>query len=205
MIVIIDYGMGNLRSIKNKFDRMGVDSIISMQVDEIEKADKLVLPGVGHFKAGMENLTQLGILPILNKRVLEDKIPILGICLGMQLLSDWSEEGNAAGLGWIDAKTVKLNFNGNGSKLKIPHMGWNSIEKRRENCLLKNITFDADFYFVHSYHVICNDKNDILSTTLYGYNITSAINKENIYGTQFHPEKSHDQGMQILKNFVELK
>lgn len=204
MITIIDYGMGNLRSILNILRRMEIDAVISSKVDDIEAADRLILPGVGFFAKGMLNLKEYDLLPILNKKVLEDRTPILGICLGMQLLTKRSEEGNAEGLGWIDEETKKFRFGGDKTELKIPHMGWNSINILKESPLLEGISNGDKFYFVHSYHV-CSDTagNHAVATTNYDYDFTSVVQKDNIYGTQFHPEKSHKAGMQVLSNFVE--
>lgn len=203
MITIVDYGMGNLGSIANMVRRIGGKSIITSSKNEIKKAEKLILPGVGAFDNGMQNLKKLGLIEIFNQKVLKDKIPVLGICLGMQLLGNSSEEGKLSGLGWIDGKTVKFQFE-NGSKLKIPHMGWNSVVIKKKSKLFENMPRESRFYFVHSYHLICNDKKDILAITEYGYDFTSAVERENIYGVQFHPEKSHKFGMQLLKNFIEL-
>jgi glutamine amidotransferase len=203
MIVIVDYGMGNLRSILNKLQRVDAEVVISSKVEDIEKAEKLILPGVGSFAAGMENLEKYNLIPILTKKVLAEKVPILGICLGMQLFTIRSEEGNAEGLGWIDAETKQFEFERNNIKLKIPHMGWNSIDIRRNSALLKDVPRNSTFYFVHSYHVCCNGTNSVVATTNYGYDFTSVIEKENVFGTQFHPEKSHKSGVRILKNFVE--
>jgi len=198
-IVIVDYGLGNLMSLLYKFKKIGINAIISSNEKEIENAEKLILPGVGHFAKGIENLKNYNLIPVLNKKVLEEKTPILGICLGMQLLTKRSEEGNVEGLGWVDAETKRFDLNG----LKIPHMGWNTIEIKRGNILFKNIETPR-FYFVHSYHVCCEDENDILATTNYGYDFTSAIKKDNVYGVQFHPEKSHKNGIKLLKNFAEV-
>ena len=202
-ITIIDYGMGNLRSVEKKLKRIGADVIISSDLTKIESADKLVLPGVGHFANGINKLKEFGILDMLNKKVLLHKVPILGICLGMQLMAQHSEEGDVEGLGWFDADVVKFKMN-NTQKYKVPHMGWNSTEINKESLLFKDLPLDAMFYFVHSYHINCNDSCDILSTTKYEYPFTSSIQRDNIYGTQFHPEKSHDWGEQLLKNFVSL-
>ena len=206
MIVIIDYGMGNLRSVLKAFKRIKVEPIISSKIEDIERADKLVLPGVGHFKRGMENLKTLGLIEALNKTVLKDKVPILGICLGMQLLTKSSEEGDVPGLGWFDAKTIKLNFNNHNFKnlkYKIPHMGWDTIMIKKPSPIFYGIEKNALFYFVHSYHVVCDNPKDLLSTTNYGCEFVSAIQKNNMFGMQFHPEKSHKNGLKILKNFVE--
>ena len=195
--------MGNLRSVYNKFRRMGVNCIISSKQEDIESAEKLILPGVGHFKYGMENLDRLGIINLLNKKVLVEKTKILGICLGTQLFCKHSEEGNCEGLGWIDANVVKFKVT-NSLKYKIPHMGWNDINVRSSNALDTVINNGEKFYFVHSYHLICNDQNDVWMTTEYDYQFVSAVNRDNIYGTQFHPEKSHDVGYELLKKFSEL-
>ncbi len=200
MIVIVDYGMGNLHSVYKALERLNVKAIVSSSPKDIEKADKLILPGVGHFKKGMENLKSLNLIPILNKKVLEEKTPILGICLGIQLFTKHSEEGNVPGLGWIDAETVKLKD----INLKIPHMGWNSINIKKQNPIFSNINQDEQFYFVHSYHVAPKDKEIVSSTSSYGKEFVSSIRKDNIYGVQFHPEKSHSAGLKILKNFADL-
>jgi len=195
--------MGNLRSVYNKFKRLGVDCLISSDKKEIEKAEKLILPGVGHFKKGMENLRELGLIDILNKKVIEEKTPILGICLGVQLFAKHSEEGNCEGLGWIDAEVIRFNVSDK-IKYKVPHMGWNDVEIVNSNELDKNLSKLGQFYFVHSYHLKCNNPEDIWMKTEYDYEFVSAIKRGNIIGTQFHPEKSHDIGMELLKNFAEF-
>jgi len=205
MVVIVDYGMGNLGSILNKIERLGAEVIISSNAKDIEEAGKLILPGIGTFVAGVEKLINYNLLDILNKKVLADKIPVLGICLGMQLMTKKSEEGNVNGFGWIEAETKRFIFEENNIKLKIPHIGWNSLNIKRNSSLLKDIPTDAEFYFVHSYHVCCAMQDDvILATTHYGYDFISAIQKENIFGTQFHPEKSHKHGIKIIENFINL-
>ena len=204
MIVIIDYGMGNLVSVLKAFRRLNIPAKISSDVHDIRQAEKLILPGVGHFKSGMQRLHELKLVDALNKKVLDEGAPILGICLGMQLFSRFSEEGDAEGLGWIDAKTVRFILDRDHRNLRVPHMGWNTIKPSSENAALKNIGSDALFYFVHSYHVVCENPADVLAASEYGIPFVSAIQKENIYGVQFHPEKSHDNGLKLLKNFVEL-
>ena len=201
-IVIVDYGMGNLRSVLKKLHRLGERSLISDKPAEVAAASKLILPGVGHFGKAMENLKDRGLIEALHYKVLAEETPILGICLGMQLLSKWSEEGDAEGLGWIDARTVRFNLGRMDRPRKIPHMGWNSFAKERDTILLADIEPAETFYFVHSYHVVCEDPEDRIMTTEYGYAFTSAVERGNIYGTQFHPEKSHKRGMQMLRNFV---
>ncbi len=204
MIKIIDYGMGNLRSVEKGFQRLKISTQITSEIEEIKKADKLILPGVGFFSHGMKILEKTRLIDILNTKVLKEKTPILGICLGMQLFTKHSEEGNVKGLGWIDGETKKFNTNSFPNKLKIPHMGWNTISNNKLNPLLKDIPEHSPFYFVHSYHIACHNKNNIIATTNYGFHFVSAIHYNNIYGTQFHPEKSHMQGLKILKNFAEL-
>lgn len=202
-IVILDYGMGNLRSVVKKFERLKIQAMISSDIEDIRSADKIILPGVGHFANGMKNLRNFGLLDLLNEKVLVNKIPILGICLGVQLFCNYSEEGHCKGLGWIDADVVKFKVSDT-LKFKIPHIGWNSAEVLKESKLFKGIIPNDLFYFVHSYHLVCHNNNDILTTTKYDSVFTSSIEKENILGTQFHPEKSHDAGEILLKNFAEL-
>lgn len=205
MIVIINYDVGNLGSILNMLKKIGAEAIISSNQEDIKKADKLILPGVGSFNYGMEKLQQSGLIELLNRKVLNEKTPILGICLGLQLFTKKSEEGKLNGMGWIDAQTVKFQFNSEQKQLKIPHMGWNEVAVKKQSVLFKDMSFEESrFYFVHSYYVQCNQEQDILTTTHYGYDFHSGVEKENIVGVQFHPEKSHKFGLKLLKNFVEL-
>ena len=203
-IVIIDYGMGNLRSVENKFRLSDCQIKISAEAADIMEADKLVLPGVGHFAQGMKNLKEKKLINVLENKVLKDKTPILGICLGMQLFTQSSEEGNCEGLGWIDAESKKFEFDFKESFLKVPHMGWNSLRIKKEHDLVQDIWDDDQFYFVHSYYVECKEENDILTETQYGQVFTSSIQKENIIGVQFHPEKSHDVGSKMIENFISM-
>ncbi|MEY2904882.1 MAG: Imidazole glycerol phosphate synthase subunit HisH2 [Bacteroidota bacterium] len=200
-IVIVDCKMGNLVSVKKAFSKLGFQSTISNNKVDIENAGLLVLPGVGHFSNTMENLKKLNILQVLNEQVLEKKKPILGICLGMQLLSEYSEEGDSEGLGWIKGKTKKFQLDT--SRFKIPHIGWNTLEICQKDSFLKNTSINDQFYFVHSYHVECDDYNDVAAFSEYGEKFTASIQKDNIFGTQFHPEKSHEQGLTILKSFID--
>ena len=203
MIVIIDYGIGNLASVFNMFKKIGIkDVIISDKKEIISNASKLLLPGVGAFDAGMNNLKNSGLIPILNKKVLEEKMPILGICLGMQLLTNKSEEGIEPGLGWINAETLKFNPDPQ-LKLKVPNMGWNYIKVNKQNPLI-DLSVKKRFYFVHSYYVKCIDESQSLATSNFGVDFTCMVNKNNIFGAQFHPEKSLKFGMEILKNFSAL-
>jgi glutamine amidotransferase len=202
-IVIVDYGMGNLASIQNMLKYLGVKAAITNDAEQVRAAAKLILPGVGAFDSGMKNIEVLGLRAVLDDRVVGDGVPILGICLGMQLLGRKSEEGKSAGLGWIDADTARFRLDGELSKLKIPHMGWNRVEARKESGLLCEMHEQPRFYFVHSYHLVCGQEEDVLCITPYGYDFASAVERENIFGVQFHPEKSHTFGMTLLRNFAE--
>lgn len=202
-ITIIDYGMGNLHSIEKKIKSLGHIPTITSNPAIILKADKIILPGVGHFKKAMENLKALHLIGTLNEAVLVNEKPILGICLGMQLMAKKSEEGKTEGLNWLNAEVVKFNVN-NTLKFKIPHTGWNQVSIAKESRLMKNIDNNAEFYFVHSYHIKTEDPTIILNETEYEYKYPSALEKDNIFGVQYHPEKSHDVGAQLLKNFIEL-
>lgn len=203
MTVIVKYGLGNVGSIYNMCKYFGADIVISNSKAEIEKATSLILPGVGSFDQGMELLLKNSLVELLNYKVLEEKVPILGICLGMQLMTRGSEEGKLQGLNWLDAKCKKFDFGLNENQLKIPHMGWNDVDlgKSTETSLFPLIDKELRFYFAHSYHVECS--NDlILGTTKYGCIFPAAIKKDNIVGVQFHPEKSHQFGMNLLKTFT---
>ncbi len=205
MITIINYGIGNLTSVKNMLKKAGAeDVIISNDAEEIAVADKLLLPGVGHFDHGMKELHESGLIPLLEKRVLHDKVPILGICLGAQLMTLRSDEGADPGLGWVDAETVNFDSARMPENYKIPHMGWNYVKPQKQLVLFDNLPEASRFYFVHSYHLKMNNPADEWLTAHYGYDFCAAYQKENIYACQFHPEKSHKFGMQLLKNFVTL-
>lgn len=200
MIVIVDYDMGNLGSIVNMCKKIGVAVIPSADHGAIREAEKIILPGVGAFDHAMRHLRERKLIPLLNEKALDEKVPFLGICLGMQVLTKRSDEGSESGLGWIDAETLK--FRNSTGTLRIPHMGWNTLTTRKTSPLLEGLNDNSRFYFVHSYYVQCNNENDILATTDYGITFTSVLQHENIYGVQFHPEKSHKFGVQLLKNFL---
>ena len=180
---------------------MDVNPVISSDRKEIEMADKIILPGVGHFKKAMENLLNLNMIDSLNEFVLVKKKPILGICLGMQLMANSSEEGNVPGLGWMDGSVTKFNVRDK-LKYKIPHTGWNQVFICKDNPLLKNIPDSSEFYFIHSYHFNAHNGGDVLTETIYETKFPSSLAKENILGVQFHPEKSHAAGSVLLQNFI---
>lgn len=203
MITIVNYGMGNLGSVQNMFKRIGVASEITGDPQAVSRAEKLLLPGVGAFDAAMQKIAESGLREVLDRKVLEEKVPVLGICLGMQLLTNGSEEGVLPGLGWIPARTIKFRFP-EGSPLKIPHMGWNYVFPKRESPLTHDLPAEPRFYFVHSYFVRCDNEEDVLMTTPYGNDFHSIVQRGNVYGAQFHPEKSHKYGMKLLSNFAGL-
>lgn len=204
MITIVDYGMGNLGSIRNTFQRLNIESQITSKPEDIINAEKIILPGVGAFDRGMHNINELGLLPALRTSVLTNHVPILGICLGMQLLSNRSEEGQTNGLGWIDAETIHFVFDSMDIPRKIPHMGWNSVNPEREDPIVSGVNSDDRFYFVHSYHISGIDEKLVTGTTEYGYTFPSLIRQDNIFGIQCHPERSHRSGFKILQNFIRL-
>ena len=204
MIVVIDYDVGNIGSILNMLRRVSAKALCSSDIETIENAEKLILPGVGSFDQAMTKLKASGLLPVLNRKVIGGGTPILGICLGMQLFAQRSEEGTAKGLGWLDATVKRFDFEDRSLNLKIPHMGWNRVKMQKESFLFKEMHENHRFYFVHSYHLVCHHKNDVAGLTHYGYPFTSMLQKKNVLGVQFHPEKSHRYGMQVLKNFSEI-
>lgn len=201
MIVIIDYNLGNLKSVAAAVERISEKPVISNNRADIEKADKLILPGVGAFQDGMKNLRRLELVDPLEEAVRNGK-PVLGICLGFQLMAQESFEfGHHQGLGWLNASVCKIEP---GDKnLPVPHVGWNDLMQTKQNILFEGIPGDALFYYVHSFHVVCEDKNDIIGECDYGMRLAAAIQHGNIYGTQFHPEKSQYYGLVLLKNFIE--
>lgn len=202
MITVVDYDAGNVGSVINICRKAGGQAQSSSDPAVIAAASKLILPGVGHFGGAMTRLTQSGIAEALREAVIRRKAPILGICLGMQLFSDHSQEGDAEGLGWIKADTVRFAF-APGSGLKVPHMGWNKLLPTRDDPLTTGLPEDNRFYFVHAYHVVCADEADVLCRTNHGGPFTSAVQRGNIWGVQFHPEKSHRFGLAMIRNFVE--
>jgi len=222
MVVIVDYKLGNLGSIRNMFKRIGADSVVTSDPEVIALAERLILPGVGAFGEGMDNIARLGLREVLDDKARQEQVPVLGICLGMQLMTRGSEEADVPGLGWVDAETVRFRFAPEAPEApaapqepevpavrenrtpRVPHIGWNTVDIARADTLFRGLDQDEDtaFYFVHSYHVICHDEADVLARTTHGYAFASALQHGNVMGTQFHPEKSHRFGMRLLKNFV---
>lgn len=200
MIAIIDYGLGNLGSIANMLKVIGEKSVITSEADKIKGADKLILPGVGAFDAGMSHLNESGLVDVIKKEAASGK-PMLGICLGMQLLGLSSEEGELSGLGLIDFTCKRFDIPEK-MGLKVPHMGWDVVDFKKQAALLDGIEGRQRYYFVHSYHALCQHPDDVMMTCDYGYEFACAVNKGNVYGVQFHPEKSHDFGMRLFENFV---
>lgn len=202
MVTIVDYGMGNLGSIRNMLLRIGAESKITSDPGDVRAAEKLILPGVGAFDRAMLNLEERDLVGPLNDRVLRDGVPILGICLGMQLFCRRSEEGVRQGLGWIEADCVRFANDGP-TPLKLPHMGWNTVTVHGAPPIFRDSYDDTRFYFVHTFHVRCDDARNVYGTTTYGSEFHSSVGRDNIVGTQFHPEKSHRFGLKLLRNFVE--
>jgi glutamine amidotransferase len=204
MIAVIDYGMGNINSIINMFKKLGVTAILASSIEQIESADKLILPGVGSFDAGMKKLHNSGLVEAIKKHTLVDEKPLLGICLGMQMLGRKSEEGIEAGLSFIPFENKRFYF-GDRKDLKIPHMGWDIASIIIKNDpVVKNLDLMQRYYFVHSYHAVCDNEENVLMRCEYGYSFVAAIKNRNIYGFQFHPEKSQNFGMALLGNFARM-
>jgi len=204
MITIIDYGLGNIRAFANVYERLNIPVSVAKTADDLMAAIKIILPGVGAFDYAMSKLNNSGMREPLDKLVLDHQVPVLGICVGMQILAQSSEEGILPGLGWIDGTVIKFDVSVLNSKTQLPHMGWNTIHPINSNPLLVNFSNDSQLYFLHSYYFQCNNQNDTIATTEYGIQFSSALNNKNIYGVQFHPEKSHQWGIQLLKNFSDL-
>lgn len=200
MVGIINYGLGNLGSIQNMLKVIGEKSIISSNTDELNKCDRFILPGVGAFDAGMNKLNESGLTEYIKHIALEEKKPILGICLGMQLLGRKSEEGNLLGLGLIPFDNIRFRLDD--TELKVPHMGWDIVDIKQDNSLVNGLKGTQRYYFVHSFHAKCDSENNVLMTCDYGYEFAASVIQGNIMGVQFHPEKSHDFGMALLQNFV---
>jgi glutamine amidotransferase len=201
-VAIVNYGMGNLGSIQNMIKRAGHEAVVTSDATEISQADRLILPGVGAFDLAMQNIRTLGLKDLLVEQALEKRKPILGICLGMQILGKGSEEGILPGLGWIDAVALKFSFPPE-SRFRVPHMGWNVILEACDTMLFRDFSVEKRFYFLHSYYMVCDTPSSVIGITEYGHKFCCAIQKGNVFGVQFHPEKSHRFGMRLLKNFIE--
>ncbi len=200
-VVIVDYGMGNLLSVANAFEASGAKVVVSGKKKDIESAEKIVLPGVGTFDNGMENLKKLGLAEVLTEQVVDLKKPFLGICLGLQLIAKKGfENGEHDGLAWVDGNVEKI-VSGDKS-LKIPHVGWNDVFVKGNSSLFYGLNSNPTFYFVHSYHLVCKNKSEVIGVCDYGIEMTAAIRKDSIFAVQFHPEKSQENGIQLLKNFL---
>lgn len=202
MIAIVDYGMGNLRSLSNAFEYLGEDVVITAEAAVMDDADRIVLPGVGAFGDAMKAMRERGVIAPLNEQVLQRRKPLLGICLGMQLVArESAEHGHHEGLGWIDARIERLTPP---VPLKVPHVGWNSLKFPADDWLFKGLhRNEANFYFVHSFHMVCANPDDLLATTDYGSDVTAIVRRDNILIMQFHPEKSQDNGLCLLQNWVD--
>lgn len=204
MITIIDYGVGNINAFVNVYKRINVAVKIAKSVADLEGAQKLILPGVGHFDYAMSELIKSGMREKLDELVMVQKVPIIGICVGMQMMGNSSDEGSLEGLKWIDANVKKFDESKIKQVTRLPHMGWNDVQLKSSNSLFKGLEKEALFYFLHSYYFECNDKADILATSEYGEQFTCAAHHENVYGIQFHPEKSHHYGETLLHNFAKM-
>ncbi len=204
MVTIVDYGIGNLGSIKNMVRKVGGDASIGSTPQEIAQAEILILPGVGAFDSGMKHLRESGLLDILNQRVIEDKVPVLGICLGAQLMTQSSEEGSEKGLGWFNAQTLKMDFTNISGKWPLPNVGWRDVTAENGYKMLEGIEDTPRFYFVHSYFLSADDPSIVSMTANYGFNFACGLSHNNIHCAQFHPEKSHAFGMQFFRNFLKV-
>ena len=204
MITIVDYGLGNIRSFANLYERLNIKTKIARSATDLKDASKIILPGVGAFDYAITLLNQSGMRDELEKQVIINKVLVLGICVGMQMLASSSDEGVLPGLGWIDGSVKLFDAAGITNAARLPHMGWNSINPVRVNPLLAGFDEESRFYFLHSYYFVCNDEKNMIATTEYGINYACALNNDNIYGVQFHPEKSHSNGIQLLHNFAKI-
>ncbi len=204
MIAIIDYGVGNIRAFTNIYKKLNIPIKIAQSFEDLNDVTKLILPGVGAFDHAMEQLNQSGMRQRLDELVIQNKIPVIGICVGMQMLAHSSDEGILPGLGWMDASVKKFDVSKINFNTHLPHMGWNDVRLVKQSGILTGLEKEAKFYFLHSYYFHCNDQMDTIATTEYGIEFSCAVNKNNIYGVQFHPEKSHQYGIQLLHNFANL-
>jgi len=201
-VVVVNAGIGNLGAIPNMLKRLGTTARITADAGEIAAAGRIILPGVGAFDAAMQSLADLGLVEVLNHKALDECVPILGVCLGMELLGAGSEEGRLPGLGWIEGRAIRFRSNDGGPVVRIPHMGWNYVRPTANGGLFAELGTSPRFYFAHSYHFVSEDEADVAGVTRYGYPFVSAVHRGNISGIQFHPEKSHRFGLQVFRNFL---
>ncbi len=204
MITVIDYGLGNIRAFCNLYERLNITTRIARVSDDLKGATKIILPGVGSFDYAMQLLNASGMREELEKMAFSEKVPLLGICVGMQILAKSSEEGILPGLGWIDGEVKRFDQTKITFKTKLPHMGWNTISPENNNPFLNGFDSGSRFYFLHSYYFKCNYESDVIARSQYGQDFASVINHSNIFGVQFHPEKSHSDGIRLLNNFARL-
>jgi glutamine amidotransferase len=204
MITIIDYGVGNVLAFVNVYNRLNVPVTVAKSADDLRNASRLILPGVGSFDHAMQQLDQSGMRQLVEQLVMRDKLPVLGICVGMQMLAKSSDEGKLPGLGWIDGTVKKFDLSAMLPDTNLPHMGWNDVAPVAEGGLFKGIEKDSRFYFLHSFYFECNQQSNVLAVSDYGGNFSCAVRQDNVFGVQFHPEKSHHFGSQLLKNFSEV-
>jgi glutamine amidotransferase len=204
MITIIDYGVGNIFAFQNVYKRLNIPTKIAKKVNDLEEVEKIILPGVGHFDYAMSQLNKSGMRDRLDELVIKEKKKVIGICVGMQMMGKKSDEGEMNGLGWIDAEIKKFDVSKITYHTKLPHMGWNDVYPKEGHELFQGLEKDAIFYFLHSYYFKCNDEKNRIAKTDYGIEFTSSVQNDNVYGIQFHPEKSHSYGEKLLYNFAKL-
>lgn len=203
MIALVDYGLGNIKAFANIFRRLGYDVESVQAPSELRNANKIILPGVGAFDWAMTQLNQSGMRDTLDELVLEKRVQVLGVCVGMQMMASRSEEGGLPGLGWIDAEVIKFKADFFAAKMQLPHMGWNDVAPKDQDTLFAGLEAPR-YYFLHSYYMVPINEENVLATATYGVSFAAAVRAGNVYGTQFHPEKSHHWGVSLLKNFAEL-
>lgn len=203
MIAIVDYGLGNVRAFANIYKRLNIEAVLASTADVLERAERIILPGVGSFDWAMRRLERSGLRPALEERVTVAGRPVLGVCVGMQMMARSSEEGKEPGLGWIDAEVRRFVPEADGGARMLPHMGWNDVMPSRDNALLKGLEDEARFYFLHSYYFAPDKEGEVIAAADYGGRFACAVQSGNCYGVQFHPEKSHGWGIRLLRNFAE--
>jgi glutamine amidotransferase len=203
MITIVDYGLGNVQAFLNVYNRLNIPATAARTAGDLSGAARIILPGVGAFDHAMERLEQSGMRATLDEMVLDRRIPVLGVCVGMQMMAHGSDEGDRHGLGWVEGRVRALEDWPSAQRLPVPHMGWNDVTPRTATMLFQGLESDARFYFLHSYYFECHRPEDVLAVSRYGDDFSSAVQRDNIHGVQFHPEKSHQFGTRLLKNFAE--